>query len=330
MSSRLVQVACPVCGSAQSREVFAVKDYVHRISDDTFGVRCCGDCGAGFLSPRPTAGDIGNFYPREFYWSFEKSAEVPLTAADLLARRSVQVANKLRCMAHLKPGRLLDVGAMKGEFLYATRQQGWQVEGVEFSASVPNLFDVSIRYGEFLEMAFAPASFDCVTMWAVLEHVYDPRAYTQKIASVLSTGGSFMGVVTNFNSIHARWLRADDFPRHLTMFTKSSLGTLLREAGLQPVRMWTDQRLFGGALRGALTYGTKRLIGYDVDEAFYEMRDWRDPEAFCCKFRGRRSAAMRWVSRVDNATLWLPEKLLDLLGFGFNLGFEARKVSAAP
>jgi len=30
-----------------------------------------------------------------------------------------------------------------------------------------------------------------------------------------------------------------------------------------------------------MTYGTKRLIGYDVDEAFYEMRDWRDPQAIC-------------------------------------------------
>jgi len=71
-------------------------------------------------------------------------------------------------------------------------------------------------------------------MWAVLEHVYEPRAYARRIASVLDAGGRFLGVVTNFNSIHARWLRADDFPRHLTMFTKSSLGALLREAGLQP------------------------------------------------------------------------------------------------
>jgi len=85
---------------------------------------------------------------------------------------------------------------------------------------------------------------------------------------VLDAGGRFLGVGDEFQQ-HSRTLAArDDFPRHLTMFTKSSLGALLREAGLQPVRMWTDQRLFGGALRGAMTYGTKRLIGYDVDEAF--------------------------------------------------------------
>jgi len=140
---------------------------VHRISDDTFGVRCCNDCGAGFLSPRPAAGDIGNFYPREFYWTFEKSAEVPLTAADLLARRSVQVANKLRCMAHLKS----DVCSMSGhEGRVSVRGPAARLAGRR--SRVLGLCSQSlrrpIRYGEFLDMDFAAGSVDCVTMWAVL------------------------------------------------------------------------------------------------------------------------------------------------------------------
>lgn len=328
MTSSLIEVPCPVCSSTQSTQVWAVKDYMHRITDDTFGVRRCQVCGGGFLSPRPAARDIGSFYPSEFYWSFEEPAATPLTATDVLARRSLQIANKLRCLAHLQPGRLLDIGAMKGEFLYAARGAGWQVDGVEFSASVPNLFDVPIRYGEFVDMQFAPASFDCVTMWAVLEHVYEPRPYVRKIAQLLADGGTFLGVVTNFNSLQARLLRADDYPRHLTLFTKRSLRRLLAEVGLELLRFWTDQRLFGGALRGAISYGVKRALGYSADEALYEMRDRRDPEAFCCKFRRRPSEAMRWLSRMDKAALWLPEKALDLARCGLNLGFEARKIAS--
>jgi SAM-dependent methyltransferase len=306
----------------------AVRDYMHRISEDSFGVRRCQVCGVGYLSPRPAAADMGCFYPSEFYWSFEESEEKPLTASDVLARRGAQIAHKLRYLAHLRPGRLLDIGAMKGEFLHAAAQAGWQGEGVEFSAGVPNLFNVPIRYGEFASMDYPPASFDCITMWAVLEHVYEPRTYVHKVAQLLGKGGSFVGVVTNFNSVQAQLLRADDYPRHLTLFTKRSLLRLLREAGLEPVRFWTDQRLFGGALRGALTYGVKRALGYSADEAFYEMRDWHDPEGFCCKFRHRQSAAMRWVSRFDQALLWVPEKALDLAHCGLNLGFEARKRDA--
>ena len=138
---------------------------------------------------------------------------------------------------------------MKGEFVYAALEAGWRAEGVEFAGSIPNLFNVPIRYGEFLDMEFAPAKFDCVTMWAALEHVYEPRAYVRRIAQLLADGGTFLGVVTNFNSLQARFLRADDYPRHLTLFTKSSMRKLLGEAGLEPVRFWTDRRLFGGALQ---------------------------------------------------------------------------------
>jgi len=319
-----VEVPCPVCGSEQSRLVRLVKDYVWRITDDSFGVRECSRCGVGFLSPRPAAGQIGRFYPEEFYWSFER-ADAPLSPADVISQRAPQLKNKLRYLEYHPPGRLLDIGAMKGEFVRAADDAGWTAQGVEFSARAPNLFDVAMRYGEFLDMEFPDAAFDCVTMWAVLEHVYQPRAYVQKVARLLAPRGTFIGVVTNFHSVQARLLHADDYPRHLTLFTKHSLRKMCDAAGLEVVRFWTDQRLFGGKLDGALLYGVKRLLGYTTDEVLYEMRDRRDPELFCWKFRGRPSATMKWISRFDRAALWLPEKALDALGVGLNLGFEARK-----
>jgi SAM-dependent methyltransferase len=321
----LVEVSCPVCDSLASKPVTAVKDYLLRVTDATFGVRRCRSCGVGFLSPRPAAEDIGSYYPDHFYWSFEQSAE-PISADQVLAQRSTQLKDKLRRIAYLQPGRLLDIGAMKGEFVHVATDAGWSAQGVEFSDRVPNLFGAPIRYGEFLDMEFG-AQFDCVTMWAVLEHVYEPRRYVHKVGHLLKEGGSFVGVVTNFNSFQARFMRADDYPRHLTLFTKASLARLFAEAGLEPVRFWTDQRMFGGSLRGAVLCGIKRALGYDRDELLYEMRDRNDPEAFCCKFHQRPSSAMKWLSRLDSASLWLPEKLLDLSGCGLNLGFEARKVT---
>lgn len=329
MSSELVELAgCPLCRSVRRRHMFDVHDYGYRVSTDTYGVQRCTDCGVGFLSPRPPASDIGRFYPEDFYWIYENSVGTPLGAEDLLKRRAPQIAAKLGRLAHLKPGRMLDIGTMKGEFLHAARTKGWQVEGVEFTQQPPNLFGVPVRYGEFLDMPVEPRSLDCVTMWAVLEHVYDPQAYIEKIATSLKDGGTFIGVVTNFNTIQARLLRGDDYPRHLTLFTKNSLKQSLRVAGLELVCTWTDQDLFGGPLRGMLTYLLKRTLGYSVDEAIYEMRDYRDPMAFCAKYRGRPSFWIQNVSRVDNLVLGVVERLLDRVGNGFNLGFEARKRSA--
>lgn len=308
--------------------MFGAYDYVYRVSSERFGVKRCRECGAGYLSPRPSPTELGQYYTGEFYWISESAIGAPLSAQQLLVQRHPQIVAKLSHMAHLNPGRLLDIGTMKGEFLSVARDAGWQVEGVEFSDRVPSLFEVPVRYGEFLDMPFPMNSFDCITMWAVLEHVYEPRAYVAKIATLLKGGGRFIGVVTNFNTLQARLLRSDDYPRHLTMFTKRSLRRLLREAGLDLVRVWTDQRLFGGPLRGMITYGVKRTLGYTADEAFYEMRSWRDPEAFCCKFRGKPSVAMKWVSRLDNLLLWIPEKILDRARLGFTLGFEARRAES--
>jgi len=74
-----------------------------------------------------------------------------VTATDVLARRAVQIANKLRCLAHLEPD---GCSTSRDERrVYVPLGRGWLAEGVEFAASIPNLFNVPIRYGEFLDMS---------------------------------------------------------------------------------------------------------------------------------------------------------------------------------
>jgi len=321
---RLVDIDCPVCGSKDSRHLFWTCDYVRRISDDRFGVRRCRNCGVGFLSPRPAEDRIGDFYDDTYYWWAEQQGR-QLSPEEQLAARMPQIEAKAACLAHLAPGRLLDIGAQKGEFLYVMRQRGWNVEGVEFSARPPNLFDMSIRYGEFLDMPFETSSLDVVTLWAVLEHVYHPRAYIRKVSSLLKRGGSALILVTNFNSIQGRIYRADDYPRHLTLFTKGSLRRLLEESGLKVRRLWTDQRIFGGSLHGGLVYAVKRLFGYSAQEVFSEWKQAKDPILFCCKWRGENSQAIRWISRFDRLISLPTEHLLDATGNGFNLIIEAKR-----
>ena len=71
-------------------------------------------------------------------------------------------------------GTLLDIGCQKGEFLFWMKQQGWDVHGIEFSETPPNMFNMPIHYGRVETAAFKPGSFDAITLWAVLEHVHDP------------------------------------------------------------------------------------------------------------------------------------------------------------
>lgn len=327
-TSPLVTVPCPVCGSTRSRFCFSVRDYSRRITDSHFGVRRCRRCGCGYLSPRPAPEGIHLYYDRNFYWSHE-GAPAPLCWEDIIRIRRDQLDAKAACLAGMPPGRLLDIGAQKGDFLWFMRRKGWEVEGVEIESDIPNPADMPIHYGDFLKMPLPEAGYDCVTMWAVLEHVYQPRLFMEKAARLLRPGGRFIALVTNFDSLQARLYRADDYPRHLTFFTRSSIRHLTRSVGLDLTRTWTSQDIFGGKLEGGLVLYLKHALGYTLDEALLEWRQTEDPLLFNARWRGRSSRMIRLAHRADWLVSIIPERLLDKISCGFIMTFIATRPGEA-
>ena len=328
-AASLTTVACPVCDSSKHRELFATKDYKQRVTDDRFIVSRCRNCGTGYLSTRPTKTELNKYYDEAFYWSFENNEQTMHDTEELLSARQDQLAAKAAWLSHIAPGKLLDIGTQKGEFIHHMQQQGWAVEGIEFSTTPPNLFDLPIRYGEFLDMPFADdAQYDCITMWAVLEHVYEPAKYVERIARLLKPGGRFIFLVTNFNTVQGRIFEMDDFPRHLNLFTKRSVNELLHKNNLRLTRRSTDQKIFGGHLIGGLIYLTKRVAGYSRAEAMLEWKNDKTLVPFFHHWRGKPLLAMRVISRLDRLLLAPAEWLMDRLGFGFVMTIEAEKVAA--
>jgi|GEM_PF-753093 len=320
----LVEVPCPVCGADEPHPLFWTKDYVFGCSDEMFRMNRCASCGCGYLSPRPTRHGIGNYYPREFYWSWEGESSA-LTWNAVVEKRRRQLEEKAKWLDDLKPGYVLDIGAQKGEFLWFMQQRGWRVEGVELNDSVPNPAGMPIRYGDFLEMEFEERQYDVITYWAVLEHVYEPTLFLEKAARLLKPGGRLVAVVTNLNSIQSRFFQADDYPRHLTIFTKGSVQRLCADQGLTLTRVHTGQEIFGGSLNGGLLYLFKRLFGYGATEALAEWKQFKDPDLFWCRWRGRNSFWVQNVSRLDRVLTYPLEKILDRLGYGLILSFAAEK-----
>lgn len=321
----LIEVPCPICGSADRRRLFVTRDFKQAVTDDLFTVSRCRSCTGGYLSLRPSEEELVRYYDEHFYWSYENDESTKESIGKLLSKRAPQLEAKAAWLSHIPPGRLLDIGTMKGDFIHYMKSLGWRVEGVEFSTKPPNLFDMPIRYGNFLDMQFNDEVFDCITMWAVLEHVYEPREYVERISELLRPGGHFVFLVTNFNSIQGRFYEMDDFPRHLNLFTRRSARLMLRRAGLEIIRERTDQQVFGGHLQGGLVYLFKRLFGYSRSEAMQEWKNDRTLDPFFKCWRGRASEPMRLLARLDSALLGPVERVLDRLGFGFILTIEARK-----
>src|SRR6266851_781666 len=174
-------ICCPLCEADHTKLLFKRKDLTYYISDDAFCVVRCQRCGLIYVNPRPTAEEIHVYYPEEFY-------DTQLDAEQLLREKEQQLLLKYQYVKALRPGTLLDVGCSKGEFMYFMQQKGWEVHGIDFSTKPPNVFGLDIFYGAWEAAEYKPESFDLVTLWAVLEHVYDPKQLLAKINHVTKSG----------------------------------------------------------------------------------------------------------------------------------------------
>ena len=160
-----------------------------------------------------------------------------------------------------RKGRVLDIGAGRGELLRAACDAGWSAVGIEPSASFA---EYAARYSgaeikrEPLEQCnFPDCSFDVVILSAVLEHIYNPDEVIKEIARILRPGGALFLDVPNEKGLYFRMgnlyqrLRGRNWtvnlaptfePFHVFGFNGRALRMLLAKYGLT-VKDW---HVYGG------------------------------------------------------------------------------------
>jgi SAM-dependent methyltransferase len=249
------QIACNLCG-ADHFDVYLEQDD-RRYSNTPrgkFRLVKCRHCGLIYLNPRPTAAAISAFYPDSFY------ADRPATNGnnrDGLERLTVGLdPTKRRARAALLekqlvvsrafagPGRLLDVGCAAGEFLVRMRSLGWSVEGADISPYmceyVRGKFGITCHNKSINSLELRSGSFDVITFWASMEHLFDPKSALQACHRALDDSGIVVILVPNADSLEEKWLRdvdpnPVDIPRHLYHFSSTSLERMLKCAGFEPL-----------------------------------------------------------------------------------------------
>ncbi len=308
-------IDCPLCGSSRHRVVYERLDHTHYVVERHFRVVRCRACGMAFVNPRPTRDEIEAFYPPDFY-------EADLRPEELLRQKQETLQARGRLLQGLRPGRLLDIGCQKGEFMHWMRERGWQVQGVEFSDRAPNLFGLPIFRGRLEEAQFAPESFDLITLWAVLEHMHDPVDTLRRVAALLRRQGRAFVLVPNFRSLPARIMRHDDVPRHLVMFTPRTLARAAAVAGLQVRRTLFSDDIFSGSTRGLLNFLLKSAFGEPYDEILRQNRSAALWHEFSAWLNGRPSRLMACVNAIDIRCAPLLDALMRKLRCSFIMTAE--------
>jgi SAM-dependent methyltransferase len=144
-------------------------------------------------------------------------------------------------------GVLLDLGCSSGSFLASLQKSSWKLFGIEMSpdagAKATARSGANVFVGDILDAPFKPESFDVITCFDVLEHVYSPIRVLQKVRDWLKPGGIFYALVPNIDSAEARifgsyWYGLE-LPRHLTHFSPGSLKSMAGSVGLEELQVLT-------------------------------------------------------------------------------------------
>ncbi len=235
--------ACPLCGQANHTQFLQAPDRFNPEGGYSFRIAQCTDCGFVYLNPRPIAETIGQFYQDEAYQPFLSTlGERSLWDRLYEFVRSHALRGKRNKIERLqKTGRLLDVGCGTGEFLDEMQRHGWQVAGMEKDEEAAQFagknYGLAVQTRLLQECEFDKASFDVITFWHVLEHVYDPIETLNTAKSLLKPDGLILIAMPNIHSFDARfygqhWV-ALDTPRHLLHFTPDSVAKLCDVIGLR-------------------------------------------------------------------------------------------------
>jgi SAM-dependent methyltransferase len=169
----------------------------------------------------------------------EPSSCLGVLVKALQPKRRSKIAAEMRQLPKVWSGAsLLDLGCGDGQFLEWARSAGWRAVGVDpdpKAVAVARSRGLDVHLGSIDELDPAQQQFDMITLSHVIEHVCNPIAVIKKCHRLLKTNGRIWIETPNLDSIghtifEAHWLGLDP-PRHLVLFTRSSLQAILQQAG---------------------------------------------------------------------------------------------------
>ncbi|HUQ01242.1 MAG TPA: class I SAM-dependent methyltransferase [Kofleriaceae bacterium] len=258
--------ACPLCsGRALASLPVPRRTVGGRFADDLrLGLTHCRRCRFEFVSPRPDATALADFYAAQDYTAHE-----PIDGAAAVRRARIQLDAIEDAIGPLRGASLLDVGCGGGQLLAAARDRG----------AIPCGYDVALHAQAAcraldIEVVtriedLGRRTFDGAVMSHVLEHVGDVGGVLRH----LRERTRWLCIeVPNVESLRARLstsltrarLGADErhraFPIHLSYFSPRTLRRALADAGFEVVRL----RTAGGGTSGAKRAFHRALLGENL------------------------------------------------------------------
>lgn len=232
---------CPICKYTEFSEYCSVYNFTYN---------ACSLCGHLFLSQVVSQESIREIYDGDSsYINQFIDEQIFNSRVSMIAKPKVTFVDEH--ISHTNSDEWLDIGSGGCELLYAARQAGWKVRGIEagkigveqghkLGISVEQVFLTEDNAHERLGTPKVISLFD------ILEHIQDPLSMLQNIVRNAKKTSNFVIVVPRHPSMssYVSSLYPDSTVRHLVVpdhihiFTEQSLQILLDSCDLECTCMW--------------------------------------------------------------------------------------------
>jgi SAM-dependent methyltransferase len=174
--------------------------------------------------------------------------------------------------------------------------ESWKLYGIEMSDEAARTAEArskaKVFVGDVLDAPFPRETFDVITCFDVLEHLYEPQRVIARVAEWLKPGGIFYILVPNVESAEARvfgsYWHGLELPRHLFHYSPASLRFLAGSVGLRAVSLETRRNpAVGTSLR------------YVLDDVFRAVGIHRTPVVY----QGKASFPWRVARKLVRVTV---------------------------
>jgi len=217
---------CPVCMGKNKTFCF-----------ERLGLRICKceDCKHRFINPRINYEKVTELYEDDRVAVSISTSSVQQDIDRIKYKYGLDLIDQIRPPSK---ERILDLGCGVGVSLEVAGQMGWeQSVGVDINKSYGETFDNTTKGIQFINSNFDEIDpfvigdgYDCVTLWNVLEHLYDLDGMMIKLNKILNQNGLLLVLVPNIESLALRLFREKgstfSWP-HVSHFSIKSLRFLM-------------------------------------------------------------------------------------------------------
>jgi 2-polyprenyl-3-methyl-5-hydroxy-6-metoxy-1,4-benzoquinol methylase len=247
------EISCVVCDSGK---------YIKHLPEFELDIVKCTKCNIAFRIPIISSNELEEIYSDKY---------PSLIDEKYLEKFRLKLFEDILKEINRKPkvkGSLLDIGCGYGKFMEMAANNGWDAVGTELYDKACEFINkkkkIKAYYGELKNIEFKENSFDIITLWHVLHHMFNPKEQLSEIHRILKPEGEVFIRSPNFsfNYLSYKMVRKLDkiiakiFHKnfdlsskiavfHNTNYSRSSLENLLKQSGFLQIEIRNGKPTWG-------------------------------------------------------------------------------------